>query len=213
MKKAKYEPGIIYLVRVVLMFNLVTTGLVTTVFTAALVYEGITAPKPDSEVVLDVRLRGVDTTSANITFETPYHFKQSKTGDLTVMLPWYTQLALPLGFLNIGGFEFSVPYMVFYFSICFLLYRVVASISMKGPFLDKNVKRIFWIGYAMIIYDAYVFIRSLCLGMYVEYLTNDAYRYDGFSQFPYVKFGIVVIIIAMVYRRGVTMQREQELTI
>lgn len=212
MLKKRKEPGIFYVVRVLLMFNIATTIFLAVIITGAIIYDGVKAPDSTLEVVLDVRSHGIDTTQTHAA-DVPYHFKQSKKGDLSVQLPWLVQLALPLSFLNIGGFEFSPPYLIFHVIICFLLYRIVASLSMEGPFIDKNIQRIFWIGYSMIIYDVFMLIRNVWMGLYVERLTGNVYQYDNFTQLMFLKFGIVVIIIAMVYRRGVAIQREQELTI
>lgn len=213
MIKKRKEPGIFYLVRVLLMFNMATTIFVAVIITGAIIYDGVKAPDSTLEIVLDVRSRGIDTVLTTQVTDVSYHFKPSKKGDLSVQLPWPVQLALPLGIFNSLPFEFSTPYLIFHIIICFLLYRIVASLSMEGPFIDKNIKRIFWIGYSMIIYDVFTLIRNMWMGFYVERLTGNVYQYDNFTQLMYLKFGVVVIIIAMVYRRGVDIQREQELTI
>lgn len=94
-----------------------------------------------------------------------------------------------------------------------MFYRIIASTEIESPFSDKNIKRIFWIGYILILYDVFVVIRYIILSIFVQDITDKTYRYDGLGPLVYFKIGILVIILAMIYRRGVVMQREQELTV
>lgn len=211
--KSKYQPGIFLLVKVVLLFNIASAGFLLVMLLGATLIDSVLSSFEKSEVVLDVRKSASDTTQLVIEDSFGYGFKQSKTGDLKVMMPWYTHLFVPFGFLNIPGFEVSIPYWIFYCSLCFLFYRIIASTEIESPFSNKNIKRIFWIGYILILYDVFVIVRFGILSNYVENLTNKIFVYDGLGPLVYFKVGILVIILAMIYRRGVSMQREQELTV
>lgn len=211
--KPSRQPVIFILVKIVLLFNLGTGAFLLLLLLGGVMVDSFSSSFEQAEVVLDVRKANGDTSQSVIDNAIAYRFKQAKAGDLTMMMPWYTSLVVPLGFLNIPGFELSVPYQIFYCALCFLFYRIIASIEIESPFSDKNTKRISWIGYSLILYDVFVVVRSVVLSYYVENITNKAFRYDGFGPLVYFKVGILVIILAMIYRRGVSMQREQELTV
>lgn len=211
--KAVRQPLFFVLVKLVLLFNLGTGGFLLLILVGSIAYDSFSDSFERTEITLDVRERSIDTTRLIVNESSRYGFKQSKTGDLKVMMPWYTPLVVPFGFLHIPGFELSVPYIIFYCVLCFLFYRIIASIEIESPFSDKNIKRIFWIGYVLILYDVFVIIRSGILSYYVEQLTDKAFRYEGLGPLVYFKVGILVIVLAMIYRRGVSMQHEQELTV
>lgn len=212
MKTAR-QPGIFLLVKVVLLFNIGTGGFLLLILLGSILYDSASSSFARTEVVLDVRTRSLDSIQPDFAKFSGYEFKQSKAGDLKVLMPWYVSLFTPLGFLNIPGFELSVPYLIFYCVLCFLFYRIIDSTALESPFSDKNIKRIFWIGYILIAYDSIVVIRYVLLFWYVENITENSFKYEGLGPLVYFKVGILVIILAMIYRRGVLMQREQELTV
>lgn len=211
--KTPRQPGIFLLVKVVLLLNIATSAFLLLILLGGTLYDSVSSSFAKTEVVLDVRTRSHESTTGRSDETSAYGFEQSNTGDLKVMMPWYTPIFVPFGFFNIPGFKLSVPYLVFYSVLCFLFYRIIDSIALESPFSDKNIKRIFLIGYILIAYDSMVVIRYVFLSWYVENITDNSFRYDGLGPLVYFKVGILVIILAMIYRRGVLMQREQELTI
>lgn len=213
--KARREPTIFLLVRVVLLINIACSIFFIVILMGGIMFDSFSSSFSRSMVVLDVRkvVVGVDTARFVIPTSAAYEFQQSKTGDLAVMMPWYSHFFIPLGFIDIPGFEFSISYWVFYCALCFLFYRIISSISIETPFSGTNISRIFWIGYTLILYDGFVVIRHIILSLFVGEITDDAFRYDGLGPLIYFKIGILVIIIALIYKKGVAMQREQELTV
>jgi hypothetical protein len=207
------QPGIFLLVKVVLLLNIASGAFVLLILFGATLFDSFSSSFEKSEVTLDVRKSDIDTMRLTIDNSHEYGFMQSRTGDLKIMMPWYAPLFVPFGFWNVPGFELSVPYWLFYCSLCFLFYRILASTEIESPFSDKNIKRIFWIGYILILYDAFTVIRFIILSIFVQDVTDKTYHYDGLGPLVYFKVGILVIILAMIYRRGVSMQREQELTV
>jgi hypothetical protein len=154
--KPTRQPLIFVIVKIVLLLNIVSGGFLLLMLFGGITIDSFSSSFEKSEIVLDVR-RAVSDTTAIATGETPgYAFKQSKTGDLTVNMPWYTHFFVPFGFLNIAGFELSIPYLIFYSLLCFLFYRIVAATEIESPFSDRNIKRIFWIGYILILYDVFI---------------------------------------------------------
>lgn len=211
--KRVHQPGIFSVVKVVLMLNMICGGFLILVLLSAVLIDSFSSSFENMEVVLNVRKISSDTTQRVLDETSGYGFKQSKAGDLIVMMPWYTQLFVPFGVVNISDFDMSIPYWIFYGALSFLFYRIIAATEIESPFSDKNIKRIFWIGYILILYDAFMVLRFLVLSNYVDTISNRGFRYDGLEPLVYFKVGILVIILAMIYRRGVAIQREQELTI
>jgi hypothetical protein len=216
MEKRKFfnnQPTLFILVKFFLVLNLACAGFMIILFTCGICSSAVSHSFKNSERILDVRKAEPYTTRQSLPDSVTYRFTTSKSGDLAVMMPWYSSLFIPLGFINIPVFEMSLPYWVFYFILCFLLYRIISSLSIESPFSERNTKRIFWIGYALIFYDVFAVIRFSILSAFVEKTTTQLFRYDGLGPLIYFKVGILIIILAMIYRRGVAMQREQELTI
>lgn len=211
--KTTRQPVIFVIVKIVLLLNIISGGFLLLMLLGGITIDSVSSSFEKSEIVLDVRKTFSDTTLLPATEAPHYKFKQSKTGDLMVNMPWYTHFFVPIGFLNIAGFELSIPYQIFYCLLCFLFYRIVAATEIESPFSDKNIKRIFWIGYILILYDVFTVIRYIILSIFVENVTSKTYHYDGLGPLVYFKVGILVIILAMIYRRGVALQREHELTV
>lgn|GEM_PF-1492663 len=207
------QPTLFILVKIVLLINMISAGFFTVLLAGSILFSAFSHSFQKSEVVLDVRKVEAYKTSEPLPDSLVYKFRPSKNGDLAVMMPWYSHLFLPLGFINIHGFEFSLSYWIFYGILCFLFYRIISSVSFESPFSNKNIRRIFWIGYTLILYDVFVLIRYVIISIFVEKTTGDVFRYDGLGPMVYYKVGILVIILAMIYRRGVVIQREQELTV
>lgn len=211
--KTRKQPLFFTVVRIFLVLGIVNSALMVLLLAGITMFDTISSSFAESEIYLDVRNMNRDTTHVELTDSVAYAFEKSKTGELIVRMPWYTQLFVPFGFVNIPAFELSIPYWIFYSVVCFLLHRIISSTYLESPFSHKNIKRVLWIGYTLILYDVFTIARFFLLSIYVEELTNNQFRYDGLGPLIYFKVGILVIVIAMIYRRGVALQHEQELTI
>ena len=102
-----------------------------------------------------------------------------------------------------------------------LLYRIVRDVTPETPFTAANARRIRWLGLLLIAADAYQQLVYALLPLLVP-----SFREAGtgklLSQYlvltPRIEYGdwaigLMLLIIAAVYRRGVDLTREAELTV
>jgi len=114
--------------------------------------------------------------------------------------------------------DFDVYLNVISLSITWQLYRVFKEINMDSPFYEGIMKRIIRI-YRMIFFG---FIFSILRHAYLVFVIQDvsagAYSISGtsfLSSSGYFSFGtwVIVYLFAHVYKNGVLLQKESELTI
>jgi hypothetical protein len=104
-----------------------------------------------------------------------------------------------------------------------LLYLILSDLRLDTPFTDRNARRIRWLALLIISIDLYDFLAVNALRLLVPAFPLSPGSPDKVIRFivldPAVggfgswKFGLVLLVIAAVYKRGVAMAREAELTI
>jgi len=102
---------------------------------------------------------------------------------------------------------------VFVLLITWYTYKIFKSLELDHPFSLQIAKDIRFLGLLMI----FAAIFSLLQGIYMHYvimsLTEKAYKLGG-RQFSFSFWsGIIVLIIAEVYRRGCELQEDKDLTV
>ncbi|TGE27226.1 DUF2975 domain-containing protein [Hymenobacter metallicola] len=126
-----------------------------------------------------------------------------------------------LGVNNHAGGRSSVAFALYSMLTGMLLYRILNEMQIESPFTEKNARRIRWLGLLMIGVDLYQYVAFRYMlsivphfrapglrGTVLQYLTLDPAEETGAW-----KFGLVLLVIAAVYQRGVIMAREAELTV
>ena len=104
-----------------------------------------------------------------------------------------------------------------------LIYHMLRDMRLATPFTEANARRIRWLALLVLGIDAYAFLAHKALQALVPAF---AYGAGGSNTVtPYIvldpapggwgswKFGLLLLIVAVVYKRGVAMAREAELTI
>jgi hypothetical protein len=126
-----------------------------------------------------------------------------------------------LGVNNHAGGRGSVVLTLYSMLTGMLLYRILNEMRIESPFTEKNARRIRWLGLLMIGVDLYQYVAFRYMlsivphfrapglqGTVLQYLTLDPAEETGAW-----KFGLVLLVIAAVYQRGVIMAQEAELTV
>lgn len=126
-----------------------------------------------------------------------------------------------LGVANHAGERTSLPLLLYTMLTGMLLYRILNDLRLESPFTETNARRIRWLGLLTIGLDAYQYLAFRYLlkivphfrlpgqqNTVLEYLTLDPALETGAW-----KFGLVLLVIAAVYQRGVIMAQEAELTV
>lgn len=91
------------------------------------------------------------------------------------------------------------------------LYLFLGSLN-KGTFMTENTKRLYTLSGLVIGWAVIAIIRHVLLSNYVH-AWNATYKFEGQLPQFLLQFGVIMIIVAWVYREGVTIQEENELTI
>ena len=126
-----------------------------------------------------------------------------------------------LGVANHADKRGSLPMGLYSMLTGMLLYKILTDMSIESPFTEKNARRIRWLGLLMIGVDLYQYVAFRYMlsivphfrapglqGNVLQYLTLDPAEETGAW-----KFGLVLLVIAAVYQRGVVMAQEAELTV
>lgn len=126
-----------------------------------------------------------------------------------------------LGVTNHAGGRTSLPLLLYSMLTGMLLYEILTEMQIESPFTEKNARRIRWLGFLMIGIDVYQYVAFRYMlsivphfrapglrGTVLEYLVLDPAEETGAW-----KFGLVLLVVAAVYQRGVLMAKEAELTV
>lgn len=172
------------------------------------IYEGFTTGFADGLTVIQVERdlseeekKGLDLTGLIDT---------EIKGDYKTEISWLSGFIVP--FFSGGLYEISWIFMLFNFTIYYLLYRVLHDITSIKTFVAKNVQRIYLIGFVYLTWLVITVLRSLWLQGLVEEW-DPRYRLDIDPQAHFFHLGVVVLIIGYIYRTGVALQKEKELII
>ena len=131
--------------------------------------------------------------------------------ELTVNLTkwWFLLLIVIFTSVLVGVFLF----------ILFQLRHLLASLTEGNPFIIKNAKRLRIIGLVIIIGELFFNLTRICTAVIIDASARIegaklvwSELISGFSL-PTLFLGIVILIIAEIFRLGVYMREEQELTI
>lgn len=102
------------------------------------------------------------------------------------------------------------------FIVFYLIKRIVDSIKIGSPFINKNVKLLFQIGLMVLSLPVVIVLVDICLYNWI----TDTYNFHGFIIHPNFNFnlelftgGILLIFIAEIFKHGVKLREDQELTI
>ena len=108
-------------------------------------------------------------------------------------------------FLNFGIFLF----------VTYHLKRIVSSFTSTGPFIKLNVSRVRYIGLALIIFQVIDLLFDL---IYVQYLNANLIwenqgQFTSSFDFTISLLGLLIFLIAEIFRLGVSFREESDLTI
>lgn len=106
--------------------------------------------------------------------------------------------------------------LIFYVLILFQLHLVFKKLEINKPFHPAIAKRLNYIGLILMSSTVIVFLRVWYMDSVVGNLTDHLYRLDYKVYLVHAnefKLGILILIIAYIYKYGCFLQQEQDLTI
>jgi hypothetical protein len=114
------------------------------------------------------------------------------------------------------------------FSIIFILRRFVHSLDKQNPFIIQNVKRLQVIGFLLLLIEPLRWIARYFLTQLLDNYFIHTFHRGFVERFGYsigfnlasvgyisswITVGLIVLVIAEVFRQGLKMKEEQDLTI
>ena len=165
--------------------------------------------------------------------KTIYFLNQQRRGFLRID---YTDFSNAFRVKNILWFVMEISGMILWLLITYLIMRILKSLKTESFFNQQNIKRVSWIGLAFIIIP---FIQLLRDQLFYVVASNhleipgatlysnfnwtnlsplslfhsNALMSNGQALFPTIILGLIVLLIAQIFKRGWDLQREKELTI
>jgi hypothetical protein len=106
--------------------------------------------------------------------------------------------------------------LIFYSLTLLQLFLIFKKLELSKPFHLDIAKRLNYIGFILIGFTAVVLLRVWYMDEVIKNLTLNHYRLDYqfyFAKINEFKLGILILIIAAVYKNGCILQNEQDLTI
>ena len=112
-----------------------------------------------------------------------------------------------------------VPYVLATLAFCVLLYRILRDIRPGVPFTPANVRRLRWLGFLLIACDVYKWTATWWMQNYLTQVAPAGtanllpYTHFGSSLVANWLIGLMLLIIAAGYQRGVELAEEADLTV
>lgn len=112
-----------------------------------------------------------------------------------------------------------VPYVMATLAFCVLLYLILRDIKPGVPFTAANVRRLRWLGMLLIACDLYKWTATWWMRDYLTQVapagTTNLLPYTHFSSSLVANWliGLMLLIIAAGYQRGVELAEEADLTV
>jgi hypothetical protein len=210
-RKLKVSHLLLIIVKFFLLSNLVIVSILFVTLLGSIVYDGVKTNFDAKPISVSVALMSDPKDIINIQTSDKIVFLRGKTGEADLKLPFAAQLVVPLSFLPI--FNVSPLNLFFYILTYFNLFLVLHNISKEKPFLDRNKKRLKWLGASYIAWGIALLSTNALIDKTVREISENHLRFNGNFLTNYIEIGLVVFIIAMVYARGIEMEKEAALTI
>ena len=106
---------------------------------------------------------------------------------------------------------------VFFYFFLILPVKVILSISKGTPFDYKNIRRLSFTSYFLLLFPFILSaIKLIIHKVFLQKIPNEfTFHLQLYfnSYFMFVIAGVIVFIIARAFKRGYNLQKEQELTI
>ncbi len=212
--KQRVSPQWFLILKIILVMNGLSSLLITVLLTGSLIVEGVQGGFKAEEARLPVvkKIKYAASDSLLQEAETYALFSRPLHAELRTELPYISRFIVPL--FDFGSMELSVINLFCFTLITYLLFRFIHDLSLDRPYHLANHKRLIIIGIVLIVWDLIRFHRDhFILNRLVHDLTEGQFHYDFPGAYYKVGLGVMVIIGAMIYKRGISLQQESELVI
>ncbi len=210
-RKLKASPLLFIVVKFALLSNLVAGSFIFIVLFGSILYDGFKTDFSDRSLSVPVALIAYPNDTIRLEAADKLVFIRSNLGETNLKLPFAAQFVVPLSFLPI--FNFSPLNLFFYVITYFNLFLILHNISKEKPFLEGNKMRLKWLGASYVAWGVALLITNALIDKTVREVSENHFRFNGHFLNNYIEIGLVIFIIAMVYARGIEMEKEAALTI
>jgi len=119
-----------------------------------------------------------------------------------------------------NNFLFHPIHLITSFVMLLLLYLVFRNLDYSKPFVPSVARYIYGLAWLLIVDFLIMFLRKFQINQLITAYTDQEFRYDIYNGGMFdsslamgLRFGIILLVVAMIYRKGVEMAQDQELVI
>jgi len=119
-----------------------------------------------------------------------------------------------------NNFLFHPLHLITSLCMVLLLYRIFRNLDYSKPFVSSVANYIYGLAWLLIADYLLMFIRRFQINQLISSHTDRAFTYDMYNGGMFdsslamgLRFGIILLVVAMIYRKGVQMAEEQDLVI
>lgn len=119
-----------------------------------------------------------------------------------------------------NNFLFHPIHLITSFIMLLLLFLVFKNLDYSKPFVPSVARYIYGLAWLLIVDFIIMFLRKFQINQLITTYTNQEFRYDIYNGGMFdtslamgFRFGIILLVVAMIYRKGVEMAQDQELVI
>lgn len=121
------------------------------------------------------------------------------------------------GFAGVVNYLFFIAILCIAFYIVVMLWKIIKSIKNENPFHYKNIWRIRKIAFAVIFSALLNILYPIVLKcLWIDKITILEHSYPIRLSFHYIQdifWALIIFVVAEIYRIGLEMKKEQDLTI
>ena len=117
----------------------------------------------------------------------------------------------------IGFYLINILKLALYFSVLFLLGKIFKSIIEEEPFHEKNPKRLYTIGWLLILYKflflGYNFLFAQPFFEQLNFAQGFTITHLDFYGDSFLYAGFFMVVLGYVFKEGTRLHKEQKLTV
>lgn len=210
------KPVIVLIAQIFLGLNILSIGFLFIAMSFSIFQNGFEQGFQQEKISIPVKMLGENSHQTQQIIEienkqiivTPFNI-----GETEIELPFYFCLLTPPSYFTF--FDLSCLNLLFMLAFTFTLFQIFRSISYSEPFAIKTLKQINIISIILIVWGIILLIRNAYLDYYLRDFSNNTFGFYTLFTTPssLIQTGIVVFIIANVYKRGIAFQQDSTLTV
>jgi hypothetical protein len=115
--------------------------------------------------------------------------------------------------INIRMMTLSLPVALLFAGFSWILFRAMQQLDISQPFTKRNAQRVITLAWLLIAIDTVKIIQLAISAHIVATTSTETYQYLPFFSGDYLKIGFALLVVGWIFKSGIALQQEQELTV